>query len=283
MTSTWLVGCGRVGFGDVDRDPSGDLVDAPAPVDAAPPIDAEVIIDGPVIPAPVGPKLSVGAVPPMTTVCGSAPTTVSFELSNPGDLELKITDFPSVVGAFRVTQAGVELALPIRIEAGTKLKLDIEPPAAVIGTDVGGTTKRATFTVKSNAVDNPRLDISVAATVMGANIVVTVPTPPGRLNFSNASGVCPQERNATIRNGGNTNAAVVVRVPGEFAMTGASTANIAGGAAMTRLFRPFTSAACSGSAVIEYEVTDGANCGVSGVTTLNATFNIVGTSSCFCS
>lgn len=288
VTSTWLVGCGRVGFGDVDRDPPGGLVDAPAtpdaaaPLDAAQPIDASMVIDGRVIPAPAGPKLLVGAVPAMTTVCGSAPTLVAFEISNPGDLDLEISNLPSTVDGFHITQAGAELTLPIRIKAGKAITLDIEPPAAVIGTDIGGSIKRGIFTVTSNAVDTPTTEISVAATVTGANIAVTVPAPPASLAFSSASG-CPAPRNATIRNNGNANATVAVRIPGEFAMTGNSTANVAAAGVMTRSFRPFTSAACSGTAVIEYEVTGGANCGASGVTTLNATFNITGTSSCFCS
>ncbi len=289
VTSTWLVGCGRVGFGDVDRGPPGDLVDAPAtpdaatPLDAAQPIDASMIIDGRVIPAPGGPKLTVGTVPAMTTVCGSAPTSVAFEISNPGDLDLEISSLPSTANGFHITQAGAELALPVRIKAGKAVTFEIEPPAAVIGTDIGGSTKRAIFTVTSNAVDTPTTELAVAATVIGANIAVTVPAPPASLAFSNASGVCPTPRAATIRNNGNANATVTVRLPGEFAMTGNSTAPVAAAGVMTRNFRPFTSAACSGTAVIEYEVTGGANCGASGVITLNATFNITGTSSCFCS
>jgi hypothetical protein len=285
VTSSWLIGCGRVGFGDVDREPPGGLLDAPAAPDAPsapdapPPLDAAPTDS--TLPAPTGPKLSVGSVPAMTTECGSTPATFAFELSNPGDMELTITKLPTDVDGFRLALRGGTLVLPLRIPAGGTVKIEVRPPDAVIGTDVGGSIKTAIAKIESNAVDQPLTEIELLATVMGANILVTVPAPPTTLAFSGSSGNCPQPRAATVRNTGNLSVGVQIRLPFEFAMAGTSTASLDENGVMTRNFRPFSSGACSGVGVIEYDVI-GPSCAAD-LTTLNATFNITGASTCFCS
>jgi len=288
VTSTWLVGCGRVGFGDLDRDPGDPLADAPVQIDAAAPIDTPAIdalvIDGPVTPAPAGPKLTVGAVPTMTTTCGGAAPAVIVDVSNDGDQDLVITDLPSDVDGFRVETTSGDTT-PLTLPPAKKITLRVTPPQAVIGNDIGGNTKNATLKILSNSTGEPKRDVLLEATIQGANIVVFAPAPPLPLAFSSASG-CPGGQTATIQNTGNVRVTVGVLAPPEFAMTGSSSAAVSPLGTLSRSFRPITSSPCSTSAVIEYTVSGGANCGSSSAisASLNATLNIGGgASTCFCS
>lgn len=275
VTSTWIAGgCGRVGFGDQDREPPGMLPDAPLVIDAPAQVDAPV--DSPVIMAPPRPKMEVTPPQGVTTVCGGGAGTATLKVANPGDGELVI-DGAGVTGdAFQVTTK-----FPLTVAAGGSVDVQLAVAPAVIGTDVGGKVKTSEITFAANI---PTDAVTVSTTVVGANLVVTTPAGGGPLVLSGTSGVCPAQKPVTLRNDGNVTANVTVVVPGGFAMQGATSAAVAPQGAMTRNFRAFTSSACGASAVIDYEVS-GPNCGTSGIVAsqVNATFNITGSSVCFCS
>lgn len=262
VTSAWLAGCGRIGFGESDHDSTNVLPDAPADIDAA-------VIKGP-------PVVSVSAPDNLTSVCGDGATLSSVTVTNSGETDLVITDLATRDGVFKVTTDA-----PVTVAPGSSVEIQIKVPAAVIGTDIGGRSKTDQLMFGANVQIEP---VALTTKVMGANIQITNPPPPMALAFSSASG-CPLPRAVSLRNAGNMAATVNMTAPAAFAITGTSGASIGMGSSIALTLRPFTSSACSGTGIVQYNVTGAPNCGASGIggPTLNATFNITGTSSCFCS
>jgi hypothetical protein len=297
VTSAWLAGCGRLGFGALQDDPGKPLADgpvagpdaaatsgdaAPPSADATPMVDAAPIVDT----APITDSIAAGApgfsfdIPPITTTCGAGATTVPATVSNPGTADLLITSITPASGdPFQVAQD----MFPIKLRPSESATIQITALPAVLGTDRGGAVKSGTLLIVANV---PTTSVPVSTTIMGANIDVTLPQPPPPLlDFEGSSGSCPAPQPARIQNTGNLPATVSVQVLGPFAMAGSSGATLAINGVMTRNFRPSTGSACMGAGVIEYQVTAGATCNSGAiVASVDAQFNISGASStCFCS
>jgi hypothetical protein len=247
VTSTWLAGCGRIGF-----EAGG--------ADAGPPIGSAV-----------GPRLDLLAAPAMTTTCGRAPATYDLTVRNSGDRDLVIDKVTVTGDPFGV------IAIPATLRPGESGTITLAPPRAVVGTDLPDDTKRGQLVIQANT-DAPVAPVDVTAKVIGANLTIIAPSP---FEFSAASGLCPAARNVVVKNLGNADASIEPQLPLHFAISGLSGGVIAAGAMKTVAVRAVTSAECAGSGRIVFEASEGAIC--KAPAPLNATFNITGSSSCACS
>jgi hypothetical protein len=275
LTTTWLTGCGRLGF-DVDNSGLGNgLPDAPVILDAA-------------IGAPVGPAVTVAAMPSIITACGSAPKAFLITLQNPGDQDLIIdgadvtTVSPTQGNLFSVPAA----QFPVRIAPGAMGTLAVAPPRAVVGSDRATKIKSGTLTLRSNAAAVPA-PIALDARITGANLDI-LPAGTSSLVFTDTSGNCPMKQTVTVTNSGTDPINV-----GQLAAVGITSAGFSGGAlapgqAMMTDFRPFTSAQCAASGVLRYDAVSSGGSSTNLCTTpvvISVTLSITGssTSSCSCS
>lgn len=253
-----VAGVGLAACGSDDK--VGHLPDAPPLVDA--------------------PPVAIAGVPAQVTAvseCGVAtPPTVDVVVTNLGTAELVISG-ADANGGFVVTTT-----LPLTIAAGAQATLAVRPPAAVIGTDRGGSTKTGTLTLSTNAPDLISPTVALIANVVGANVAFTnAAGAPITLAFSGSSGACPAPQAVFIRNTGSAPMTFGAASASGFAFTGFSGGMIEAGGSVTQMVRPFATGSCSYAGAITYQVT-GSVCSAP-LATLQATFNITGTSSCFCS
>ena len=280
LTIAWLAACGRVGFDPFGGANSGGVPDAgldaaaDAPPDTAP-TDAR----------PVGPVLMV-MVPTMNTECGNVPDASSLTLANTGDRPLviaKLTGTQNVVVTDQLTTAAVavpsftlqSLPLPMTIGPGTSARIDVIPPAAIVGTDVGGTIKTGSFTVETGA--GMITQVNLAATVVGANLAITV---PATTTINMVSSGCPSQT-VTLANSGNATAQISVTVSSGLGLAGFTS----GAIAQTRntMVRAVTSSECSASGLtMQYQVVSGIVCQAP-PSTLTVNYQINGGSPCSCS
>jgi hypothetical protein len=270
-TTGWLSGCGRLWFDtSSDRSPGG-LPDAPLGEDASSgPVDAA--IDGPAIDATAGPapRLDVVAMLSMDAVCGAAAETTMLTVTNSGTADLTISDASVTGDAFRVT------VMPTLIPAGMSANFGIEAPMAVVGTDLGGSLKRATLKIESNA----RIAmVDLEALVKGANIVVTPPSP---LDYTGTSGTCPAAKPFGVMNTGNMTIEVIPEAESPFAFDQSSSVDtfLDPGESLFLDVRPVTTQ-CSGSGNVGFTISSGTICHAD--PPLQVNLDIQGSSSCFCS
>jgi hypothetical protein len=270
LTATWVTGCGRIGF---------DLNDPPPPVGELP--DAPVVAPD----SPVGPAVTVTAMPSITTACGSAPQMFMITLANTGDQELIIDSV--TVDTTSPTQGKVFSApaaqFPLQIAPGATGTLQVIPPRAVVGTDRGNTTKSGMLTLHTNAAVAPA-PIALDALIVGANLDITMPIS-ANLTFRSTDGSCPAPQTVKVQNTGTSGVAIQRLTAAGIAVdSGFSGGTIAKNQTVTTSFRPFTASQCAISGVLSYDVSSG----VAGLCTspavLNVTLDIQGSSSsCFCS
>src|SRR6185436_5835540 len=158
------------------------LADAPLGgpgIDAATAIDAPggATIDAPIAPidAPNAPSIAVAPMLAMDTICGGTPQATRLTVTNSGTAGLTISNVSATGDPFNV------LLFPLVIAPGTSGDISLEPPMAVVGTDLGGSVKGASLKIESNA---GIAMVDLEATVIGANIILTPPSP---LNFTGSS------------------------------------------------------------------------------------------------
>jgi hypothetical protein len=272
LTLAWLAGCGRVGF-----DPFGD--DVGALPDAA-------VQDAPPDAAPIGAVVKV-TVPAMTTECGNAASGYQLTIANPGDQPLviaKLTPKQNVIVAIQATATVVVTnvsftvqsgPLPLTVLPGASTMLGVVPPGAVVGTDIGGTTKTGSFTLETDTGAISQVDL--AATVVGANITITTPATT-TIDMMSSTGACPSQ-SVTIGYSGNATAQVTVQVSSGLGLMGFTSGVVA--QAKTTRVRPITSLQCSASGMtMQYQVS-GIVCQTPAV--LDVSYEITGTSTCSCS
>jgi hypothetical protein len=185
-----LAGCG-------DDAPSfADARIADAPVADAPSADA---------PSPDA-SLAVAMFPAEVTTfaaeCGVAvPDTVDVSITNSGTEPLVIAS-ATATGGFTVVTAA-----PITIGPGASAALTVRPPAAVIGTDIGGSTKQGTLSFVTNETGAPTRTVALASTVDGANLELRASSevaskPLTTIAMMSSTG-CPDAFEVFIHNTGN--------------------------------------------------------------------------------
>ncbi len=258
-----VTGCGS--------DPVHHLADAPPQHDAS--------VDAPA----VGPVASYALTVSGTTTCGdAAPATVDLMIQNTGTAAL-IVSAANVDGGFTV-----ETTLPLTIGVAQTLPLTLRPPVAVIGTDVPATQKTGTLTLTTNAA-TAGATVAVSATVMGAALTLVdgTGTPMSTFSMSGQSGSCPAPVAVFLKNTGNTPVTVSANGSSDFAYSGFSGGTLAAGSSSAEIdLRVTTVGSCASSgATIVYSVT-GALCNGDNSSTafsIPASYNINGSSSCFCS
>jgi hypothetical protein len=266
-TTSWLVGCGRIWFQTPDDESVHPLPDAPvldASVDAAVDAPDDIAIAS-------APRLDVPPKLTMDTVCGSTPQPSLLTVMNSGNADLTIDNASLTGDPFQVKSA------PLIIAPGTSGSFKIEPPMAVVGTDLGGSLKRATLKIESNA---GTAMVDLEATVIGANLVMT---PPASLDFTASSGACPASKSFSVQNTGNLAILVSPDVQGPFAFALASSSDtlLDPGESLFMQVRAATTSQCAGSGNVGFTASSGTICRVDPV--LPVTLDIRGSSTCVCS
>ncbi len=225
------------------------------------------------------PVATISAAPAMSASCGGTTTTaVNITVQNTGDAPLRITS-ASTTGGFILGTT-----FPVTIPANGSTTVSVRPPLAVIGTDVGGSTKSGVLSLATNEIGNPTRNVALASTVMGANLSFTdsVGNAVTSASFT-ATQACPARQTLYVRNTGNLSANVQIATANFqlFQYTGFSpSSTIAPSTGVSHVLSVWTvQNACTGTEAIQYTAT-GTICKLPG--TLTASFNIGGQSSCFC-
>jgi hypothetical protein len=241
-TATAITACGRVSFEPIEL--SGQAV----------------------VPA----QLDLGA------RCGAATgTTGTIEIENAGDADLEVFSADASNGFVVLTQT------PIVVAPGARAKVDVQAPAAVIGTDVPGSLKSGVLTLTLN---DGLATVDLTATVTGAELAVTSASMPGAplvLDLQGSSGSCPNVIGGILENTGGGTAVLSLAASAGFAITGFSGGTLAESESSSFSVRAITNGPCSGVGTISYTAT-GDVCSTT-PTVLTATFVITGSSSCLCS
>lgn len=213
-----------------------------------------------------------------TATCGVAvPATADVAVMNTGSEPLIIAS-ATATGGFTVTTT-----TPLTIAPGASATLTVRPPAAVIGTDVGGTTKTGMLAFVTNETGAPTRTVALSATVNGANLALVDNAGAAlpAIMFTSGSG-CPVSQEVFLRNTGNLAATVTSPSASGFGFGGFSPSAVVGaGETINQPVSVSTLGPCTGTATVSYQAT-GTICTTLPVT-LNASFTISGQSSCFCS
>lgn len=249
----WLTaGCGRLGFDGTDRS-GGD-----APSDIAPLGDAPAV-------ASFAPTLAG------TSTCGAmAKESATLAITNAGGSPLV------VMSASATNGFDVMTPLPLAIPPGNSSTLVVTMPSAVIGTDLGGSTRTGVLTVTTSAGAR---DVALTSTVVGANLAALDGVgAPITLSFTSAG--CPPAQNVYFTNSGNASASLSASGPTPFHAFGFSGGAVAAHTSAVAAIQPIISGACSGAFTVQYNVT-GKVC-TAGSIAVMATYNDTG-SPCSCS
>lgn len=208
--------------------------------------------------------------------CGAATgTTGTIEIENGGDAELEVFSAAATSGFVVLTPT------PIVIAPGARANLDVQAPAAVVGTDVPGTLKAGVLTLTLN---DGLATVDLTATVTGAELAVTSASMPGMplvLDLQGTSGLCPNVIGGIVENTGGGTAVLTLSASSGFAISGFSGGTLADSESSSFSVRAITNGSCSGVGTISYTAT-GDVCATT-PTVLAATFVITGSSTCLCS
>jgi hypothetical protein len=145
------------------------------------------------------PVATIGTPTAMSLQCGSTATaSTTITVTNSGDTPLTLSS-PAVTGNFTLLST-----FPLTIAANQSANLQVRAPAAVIGTDRGGTPRTGTLTFATNEIGTPTRSVSLSAAINGANVDFEYPvgTRVSSLSFT-ANAACPADRVIGIRNSGN--------------------------------------------------------------------------------
>jgi len=217
----------------------------------------------------------------LSSPCGVAmPDTVDLPIMNGGPFDLVVSAAAPSTG-FTVTTA-----LPITIAPGATMSIAIRPPAAVIGTDLGGDTKSGTVTITTNDSLGSH-DIALVSTVAGANVAFSDANGPiSTFHLDGANDTCPDPLPLTIRNSGTIPVTIdqgTLTGFSGFGFSGFSGATIdAGGTATVMVGMQNSMTQCSGTATLAFAATADALCTPGPAVSLE--YSISGsTGTCFCS
>lgn len=258
------VGTATLGCGEVTT----PIVDAAA-LDARP-IDAEAVVDGP------PPALSYAAGLQMRAECGGVTEAATLTIDNVAGQAVTITSFATTGGFF------IKTATPLAIAVGQQLQLVVTPPPAVIGTDRGGAEITGTLTITAD-VGGELPPVELKSTIVGANLelVDAASQPITAIALDSADASCPPPQTVFIRNQGNADADLFVSGASSFALGGFSpSSTVPAGGMVSHDVTVLSFSACAGSETFTYQAT-GLVC--TDPPALQASFNIAGSSFCFCS
>jgi hypothetical protein len=248
--------------------------DAPSFADAA--VDAATV-DG----APADASRAVAGFPASVTTaieCGVAvPAIVDVTITNSGPDPLVIASATASDGFAVVT------ATPITIAAGASAALAVRPAPAVIGTDIGGSTRTGTLSFVTNESGDPTRTVALSAAIDGASLVVRDSPEPGDplpvLSMSSTG--CPPSTQLFIHNVGNRPATLTSPTATGFGFGAFSPSEVV--EPDDYVVQPVgvvTSGRCAGTAAIRYQAT-GAICSEQPAV-VNGVFMITGPSVCTC-
>lgn len=246
----------------------------PAIIDATiadgPAFDAAV--DAPTVNLTYPTTLALGA------ECGGATTSADFMIENAGSTAVTVTTLAATAG-FTVVAS-----LPMTLAAGQSVAVTVTPPAAVIGTDRGGTTVTGTLTVTTAEAGALATTVALTSTITGANLEL-VDGGGAAISTLTMGGtsVCPAPGFVGIRNSGNAPATIGVSVTSSSPFTFGSFASdiVMPGGTIDHQLSVFTFGPCEGTGTVEYSAS-GSVCTTTPAV-LNVSYSIVGSSSCFCS
>jgi hypothetical protein len=174
------------------------------------------------------------------------------------------------------------------VAAGASASLVLRPPEAVVGSDAGGSSRTGTLTVTTNELTGRTHQVSLSSTVVGANLRLLDATgaPTTSVTF-NTTQRCPSPTTIFVQNTGNAPASVAIANTNFHLFQWSAFAPspiIPGGSAVSHALGVFTendNGACNGAVTVQYTAT-GALCTLMPLD-LQASFNIAGSGSCFCS
>jgi len=228
----------------------------------------------------IGPIAMVPPSASMTSVCGQAlPATVDLTVSNGGDQPL-VVSAASATGGFTVTTS-----LPVTVPAGGSMPLTIRPPAAVIGTDLGGSQRTGTLTLTTNQGGAPPT-VALSTDILGANLELLdgLGNPLTALSLSSSAG-CPGPATVSVRNTGTSTVTVASGSATYFAFSGWSPGSTVapGSGVVSTQIRAWSLAdnGCSHTEVLDFTAT-GTVCTANPIQ-LTAVYTVAGQSACFCS
>lgn len=262
-----VAGCGRLGFDShAAGGQDGPAVDSPRPA------------DGPGSDAPAGsPRLGTVTDLQVTSTCGGANDSIQVPISNLGTADLIITDAQFTNG-FGTT---VPISLPLQIPPGQLVRIDVVGPAAVIGTDLGGSVKTGTLTLVSNDPAGPTV-VPLADLVIGANVALDQGgSAVTSIALVASGGACPATQFVALLNTGNADATVVFGGESDLVLASFTSGTLGSGSSSSASVRAFTQSACVETGTVTFTVTG--NVCTETPLVLQGNVNITGASSCFCS
>ncbi|MEZ4400182.1 MAG: hypothetical protein R3B06_09195 [Kofleriaceae bacterium] len=260
-----MIGCGGS---------SAPIIDAA--ITDSQPLDGQEVVDAPSVDAPTAP-LTYAATLTMSATCGGATTAGTLTITNTSAATVTITDITATGGFSPIFK-------PTTIDAGLSITIDVVPPDAVIGTDRGGDMVTGTLTIASDAA-GALPTVALTSVVHGANLgfVDAAGNPISQLALTSATAECPTPATVYIKNTGNETAQLFQSGASNFSTGGfMPSSDVAPGATVTQDIRVLTFGGCTASETVVYNVVSGPSCD-SGAPGLPVTFNIAGSSSCFCS
>jgi hypothetical protein len=252
---------------------SAPIVDA-ASIDA-PPVDGLVAIDAPIDGPP--PAVNLATALAMDATCGGGTTTADLVITNVAGAAVIVTAIDVGGGFFTKT------ALPLTIPIGDQVSVTVYPPSAVIGTDRGGATVTGTLTVTTDLGGAPP-PVTLTSTIIGANLALVDSGGQAltQVALDSATAACPPPTPVFVRNTGNAAADLFTSGASNFVIGGFTpSSTVPAGGVVSAELSVSTFSECAGSETISYQAT-GAVCTATPLA-LAASFNITGTSVCFCS
>ncbi len=224
-----------------------------------------------------GPAALLPSSLPFTVECGKPATSQRFQVVNSGNQELLVKSASASDGFVIVAE------LPMTVQPGAAIVIEVKPPAAVIGTDRGGSVKTGTLTVDT---DDPSgtSPIALRATVLGANLelVNAENTPLPRLDLISQTSACPSPGAVFVRNTGNRSANVSIGEANYETELTTGSSDVA--AAMRTEFAvlPDASNECAVEGSVSFVVPDTASVCTVTPLVLQVTQTTNGSSDCFC-
>jgi len=224
-----------------------------------------------------GPLAQVAQILELDTECGVlAPMTGSLTIANDGTEDLEITS-ASTTGGFSIVTA-----LPVTIAPGDSAALDIAPPLAVIGTDRAGDRRTGQLTLVTNEHVGARHQVTLGATVIGAELTVTGPGgAPLSLDLTATGGGCPTT-SFVVNNTGNEAIGVSVQGSQGLIAGGITSGIVEANSSLSFTVKAMTMSACSGTGSVLVATTSSTTC-TAAPTVMAGTFTITGATTCFCS